>query len=165
MAEDNTPAEAPAEPQSSSPGIRILAQYIKDLSFENPRAPESLRGAEPPKIELDVELGARGRPDGFNEVDLKLSVTANRAGEVVFHCEILMGGLFQIEGVPPEELEGVLLVECPRFLFPFARRIVADLTVEGGFPPFRMDPIDFMGIYMARQQQQAQQADGGVQQA
>jgi preprotein translocase subunit SecB len=165
MAEETNGApETQMPPQA--PGIRILAQYIRDLSFENPRAPESLRGDTPPKIELDVELGARGRPDGLSEVDLKLSVTANRNGEVVFHCEVMMGGLFQVEGVPPEELEAVMLVECPRYLFPFARRLVADLTSEGGFPPFRMDPIDFAGIYMARRAQLEQQgAEGGVQQA
>lgn len=161
MAEDDKGGmPAPQQPMQG-PGIRILAQYIRDLSFENPRAPESLRGEGAPKIELDVELAARNRPDGLNEVDLKLSVSANRNEEIVFHVEVLFGGLFQIEGVPADELEAVLLVECPRYLFPFARRIIADLTGEGGFPPFRMDPIDFAGIYMARRAQQDQQTRNG----
>jgi preprotein translocase subunit SecB len=147
------PEGSPTEVQPQGPGIRILAQFIRDLSFENPRAPESLRGEGPPKIDLDVELSARNRPDGLNEVDLKLTVGASRGEDIVFHVEVLFGGLFQIEGVPPDELEPVLLIECPRYLFPFARRIVADLTGEGGFPPFRMDPIDFAGIYMARRAQ------------
>jgi len=162
MADEQQGAEALA-PQA--PGIRILAQYIRDLSFENPHAPDSLRGDNPPKIGLDVELSARGRGDGLHEVELKLSVTANRDEQVVFHVEIVMGGLFQVDGVPPEEMEAILLIECPRFLFPFARRIVADLTGESGFPPFRMDPIDFAGIYMARRQQLANGGGEPVQQA
>lgn len=162
MADEQQGAEASA-PQGA--GIRVLAQYIRDLSFENPHAPDSLRGDNPPKIGLDVELAARGRQDGLHEVELKLSVTANRDEQVVFHVEILMGGLFQVDGVPAEELEPMLLIECPRFLFPFARRIVADLTGESGFPPFRMDPIDFAGIYMARRQQIGQQNGEAPQQA
>ena len=108
------------------------------------------RGEGAPKIELDVELAARNRPDGLNEVDLKLSVSANRDEEIVFHVEVLFGGLFQVEGVPADEMEAVLLVECPRYLFPFARRIISDMTAEGGFPPFLIDPIDFAGVYAAQ---------------
>jgi preprotein translocase subunit SecB len=131
--------------------IHILAQFIRDLSFENPRAPESLRAGLPqPQIDLGVEMNARGRPDNYFEVDLKLSATAARDGETVFHCELVYGGLFQISGVPEEDLEPVLLIECPRFLFPFARRIVADMVTEGGFPPFLLDPIDFAQVYASR---------------
>lgn len=167
MADENKAAPAagegaPPELQLQGPGIRILAQYVRDLSFENPRAPESLRGDGPPQIEMEVDLSARGRPDGLSEVDLKLRVGANRGEDKVFFVEVVFGGLFQIEGVPPEDIEPVLLIECPRYLFPFARRIIADLTSEGGFPPFRMDPIDFAGIYMARRaQQQGPGANGG----
>lgn len=136
---------------AAAPGIRILAQFIRDLSFENPRAPEALRaGLAQPQIDLGVEMNARGRPDGYFEVDLKLTAAANRDGETVFHCELVYGGLFQINGVDEAELEPVLLVECPRFLFPFARRIVADAITEGGFPPFLLDPIDFAQVYAQR---------------
>jgi len=135
----------------TQPGFRILAQFARDLSFENPKAPDSLRAAgAPPEIDMGVEMNARGRPDGLYEVDLKLSARAERGGEPVFHIELLYGGLFQIQGVPAEEMETVLLIECPRYLFPFARRIVSDLTTEGGFPPFMIDPIDFQGIYLSR---------------
>lgn len=149
---ETTDAAAPAENGGlPSPGIRIMAQFIRDLSFENPRAPESLRaGLSQPQIDLAVEMNARGRQDGYFEVDLKLGATAARDGETVFHCELVYGGLFQISGVPEAELEAVLLVECPRFLFPFARRLVADLVTEGGFPPFLVDPIDFAQVYAAR---------------
>jgi preprotein translocase subunit SecB len=147
----------PAADDSQVPGIRILAQFIRDLSFENPRAPESLRaGAVQPQIELGVEMNARGREDGFFEVDLKLSATAKREDEPVFVVELLYAGVFQINGVPPEEMEPVLLIECPRYLFPFARRIIADVTSEGGYPPFLLDPIDFAGVYAARKHSEGQ---------
>ena len=133
------------------PGIRILAQFIRDLSFENPRAPESLRaGAAQPQIDLGVEMNARGRDDGYYEVDLKLSAKANREDGAIFVVELLYGGVFQITGVEAEDIEPVLLVECPRYLFPFARRIIADVTSEGGYPPFLLDPIDFAGVYTTR---------------
>ncbi|HEY1879019.1 MAG TPA: protein-export chaperone SecB [Caulobacteraceae bacterium] len=143
----------------SQPGIRILAQYIKDLSFESPRAPESLRvGATPPQIDLNVELNANGREDGLYEAELKLTARASRDAETVFHLELAYAGLFQIMGVPASDIEPVLMIECPRYLFPFARRLIADLTAEGGFPPFRLEPIDFGGIYAARLAQQGQGA-------
>lgn len=153
----DTPAEtndavAPAENGAdAAPGMRILAQFIRDFSFENPRAPESLRAGLPqPQIDLGVEMNARGRPDGYFEVDLKLTAAATRDGEAAFHCELVYGGLFQIGGVAEADLEPVLLVECPRYLFPFARRIVADAITEGGFPPFLLDPIDFAQVYAQR---------------
>jgi preprotein translocase subunit SecB len=135
-------------------GLRVLAQFIRDLSFENPRAPDSLRAAATqPQIDLGVEMNARARPDGLYEVDLKLTAAAQADGEPVFHLELLYGGLFQITGVPEEEMEPVLMVECPRYLFPYARRVISDMTAEGGFPPFMLDPIDFGAVYMARKAQ------------
>ena len=149
-------AQAP-EPMEG-PGIRILAQFIRDLSFENPRAPDTLRGGQvQPQIELGVEMNARGRDDGLFEVDLKLSATAARDDGPLFVIELLYGGVFQISGVSAEDLEPVLLIECPRYLFPFARRIIADITAEGGFPPFMLDPIDFAGVYAACKAEEAQQ--------
>lgn len=136
---------------SGEPGIRILAQFIRDLSFENPRAPDALRPSQDqPQIDLGVEMNARGREDGLFEVDLKLSAKANRSDGPLFIVELLYGGVFQIAGVAPDEMEPVLLIECPRYLFPFARRIIAEVSSEGGFPPFLLDPIDFAGVYAAR---------------
>ena len=142
----------PATPDDAGQtGIRILAQYTRDLSFESPHAPESLRAAGvQPQVDLGVELHARGRPDGYFEVELKLSARAVRDNEPVFLVELVYAGLFQIVGVSEADLEPVLMIECPRYLFPFARRIVADLTGEGGFPPFLLEPIDFAGIYAQR---------------
>ncbi|HEY2661749.1 MAG TPA: protein-export chaperone SecB [Caulobacteraceae bacterium] len=143
-----------AAPAAEGPGMRVLAQFIRDLSFENPRAPESLRaGGIQPQIELGVEMNARARPDELYEVDLKLTATAKSEGEAVFQVELVYGGLFQVTGIPEAELEPVLLIECPRFLFPFARRVIADMTTEGGFPPFMIDPIDFVAVYAARRSQ------------
>lgn len=144
--------------QGEPPGVRILAQFIRDLSFENPKAPDSLRpGQNGPQIDLQVEMNARGREDGLFEVDLKLTATATRDGSSMFVAELLYGGLFGISGVPAEEIEPVLLIECPRYLFPFARRIIAEVTGEGGFPPFMLEPMDFAAIYHARKAQTDQQ--------
>jgi len=145
---DLSASDAPT-PEGSA-GIRILAQYVRDLSFESPRAPESLRGGTQPQIDLGVELNARARPDGYYEVDMKLTARAARDSDPVFYVELLYGGLFQIVGVSEPDIEPVLMVECPRYLFPFARRLVADVTGEGGFPPFMLEPIDFAAIYLAR---------------
>jgi preprotein translocase subunit SecB len=147
----------------SGPGIRVLAQFIRDLSFENPRAPDSLHGSQAqPQIELAVEMSARGRVDGLFDVDLKLNATATREGETVFALELVYGGLFGITGVPEADLEPVLLIECPRFLFPFCRRLIADLSTEGGFPPFLLDPLDFAAIYAARKAAGAAQIVGNA---
>ena len=158
---DIDPGASAQNGQADEPGIRILAQFIRDMSFENPRAPDSLRaGGAQPGIDMGVEMNARGREDGYFEVDLKLSARAAREDGPVFHVELLYGGVFQINGVPPEDLEPVLLIECPRFLFPVARRIIADVTSEGGFPPFLLDPIDFAGVYAARRAQGESQQIG-----
>lgn len=161
---DVSPAEPNGQAQTGQPpvpGFRILAQFVRDLSFENPRAPDSLRIDGKPQIDMGVELNAQGRPDGLFEVDIKLSIKASTETIAVFHVELLYGGLFQLSGIAEADIEPLLLIECPRYLFPYAREIVARATADGGFyPPFMLDPIDFAGIYAARMQQQAQ--PGGV---
>ncbi|HEY5410132.1 MAG TPA: protein-export chaperone SecB [Caulobacteraceae bacterium] len=147
-------AQGGPDDPNQGPGIRVLAQFTRDLSFENPHAPDSLNlGAQAPQMDVGVEMNARARPDGLFEVDLKLTAAAQREGTAVFHCELLYGGLFQITGVPEAEMELVLMTECPRFLFPFARHIVSEMSAQGGFPPFMLDPIDFMSIYMTQKAQ------------
>ena len=144
----------PEGEQALQPAMSVIAQYVKDLSFENPRAPESLRIEGKPAIDMGVEMNASGRPDGLFEVDLKLSVKAVHDDKPVFHIELVYGGLFALSGVSEQDIEPMLLIECPRYLFPFAREIIAGATSDGGFyPPFMLDPIDFAAIYMARQQQ------------
>jgi preprotein translocase subunit SecB len=150
-----TDVDAGLQPSTPpAPHLRVLAQFTRDLSFENPRAPDSLRMVSgQPNVELGVEMSARGRADGLFEVDLKLSVRASREEEVSFQVELVYGGLFELQGVPADQLEPALLIECPRYLFPFARRIIADLIVDGGFPPFLLEPIDFAAIYASRRDQ------------
>jgi preprotein translocase subunit SecB len=159
----DTDAGNGALPDAEGPGIRILAQFIRDLSFENPRVPETLRGgAAQPQIDLGIEMNARARDDGYFEVDLKLSAKAQRDDGPVFVVELLYGGVFQITGVEQADMEPVLLIECPRYLFPFARRIIADVTSEGGYPPFLLDPIDFAGVYASRKAEAAGQVVGNA---
>jgi preprotein translocase subunit SecB len=161
MTDATAPTDAPVngedqnQGQPAGPGFRILTQYVRDFSFENPRAPDSLRIEGKPAIDMGVELNAAGRQDGLFEVDLKLSVKATGENGVnVFHVELVYGGLFALHGIQPQDVEPMLLIECPRYLFPFARQIIAQATADGGFyPPFMVDPIDFATIYMARQQQ------------
>ena len=152
---DVTDAQTPATngEEAAQPGIRVVRQFIRDVSFENPRAPESLVGDTAPQIEMGVELNARGRDDGLFDVELKLSASAKRGNEVAFHVEVVNAGLFQVMNAPQEVMEQILLIECPRFLFPFSRRLISDLTTEGGFPPLQLDPIDFAAVYASRQQQ------------
>ena len=153
MTDLSTPSAPVPGDEAQPPVFRVLAQFIRDFSFENPNAPESLRAPGQPAIDLGVEMGARARQDGLFEVDLKLNATATRDGKVAFNVELVYGGLFEITGVPEEHLEPVLLIECPRMLFPFARRIVSDATAEGGYPPFLLEPIDFSVVYAAQRAQ------------
>jgi preprotein translocase subunit SecB len=142
---------APEQTVPEGPQLRILAQFVRDLSFENPRAPDVLRSPGQPNVEMGVEMSARGRSDGLFEVDLKLSAKASREQEIAFHVELVYGGLFEMTGVPGDQLEFALLTECPRYLFPFARQIIADVTSGGGFPPFMLEPIDFAQVYASQQ--------------
>ena len=138
------PESAPEAPQ-----IQIRAQYVKDLSFENPNAPQSLGGEVAPQIEVAVDVGAQAMGDDHYEVELRITANADREGEKVFVVEVQYAGVFQLAGAPQDVLEPLCLIECPRFLFPFARQIVADATRDGGFPPLMLEPIDFVQLYQA----------------
>ena len=142
----NAQTQAPAQP-----GIHVLGQYIKDLSFENPGAPASLRpNNAAPKLDVNVNVNARPQTGSDYEVELKLEARATRGEDTLFLAEVTYAGLFQIRNVTAEHLHPLLLIECPRLLFPFARQIVADATRQGGFPPLLIDPIDFAGLYRQR---------------
>ncbi len=137
--------------ETPTPQMQVLAQFIRDFSFENPRAPNSLRQDARPEVDLGVEMSAKGRSDGLFEVDIKLTVKAATAEGAMFAIELVYGGLFQLGNIPENMVEPTLLIECPRYLFPFARRIIADATADGGFtPPFYLDPIDFGSLYLAQ---------------
>lgn len=146
MAENTTGAEGEAQAASGNP-ITIHAQYIKDLSFENPNAPESVALQQQPQINIDVDVEARTTQDQkLHEVVLKLEVKANIGEKVGFIAELQYGAVVTLE-VPDEHRLPVLLIEVPRLLFPFARKIIADLTADGGFPPLMMHPIDFADLF------------------
>ena len=143
MADENT--------QSASPSINILAQYTKDLSFENPGAPRSLQARDnAPNINIGVNVNANPLSDTDFDVVLSLNAEAKDGDKVVFAAELVYGGVFRITGFPQEHMLPVLFIECPRLLFPFARQIVADVTRNGGFPPLMIDPIDFAQMFSQR---------------
>lgn len=136
---------------SGQPQLRVLTQYVKDLSFENPNAPRSLAGqSEAPQIEVRVDVGVQRLATTDYEVAIHVAVEAKAGSDALFMVELDYAGLFRLENVPEADVEAVLVVECPRQIFPFARRIIADATRDGGFPPLMLDPIDFMALYQQR---------------
>lgn len=153
---NNGPQQAGGADNGQQPaGIHVLGQYTKDLSFENPNAPDSLRPSEQsPNLTVNVNVNANPQPDSHFEVELKLEAKAVRGESVLFIVEVSYAGLFQIRNVPQEHVHPVLFIECPRLLFPFARQILADATRSGGFPPLMMDPVDFAALYRQRMAQQ-----------
>ncbi|MBU2327661.1 MAG: protein-export chaperone SecB [Alphaproteobacteria bacterium] len=136
---------------TTSPSLNILAQYIKDLSFENPGAPRSLQARDKaPAININVNVNANPLSDNDFDVVLTLNAEAKDGDKVVFVTELVYGGVFRIAGFPQEHMLPVLFIECPRLLFPFARQIIADATRNGGFPPLMIDPIDFAQMFAQR---------------
>mgnify|MGYP003383532550 CR=1 FL=1 len=131
--------------------LNILAQYIKDLSFESPGAPNSLRSRDKaPGININVNVTANPLSGKEYDVNLTLSAKANFEKDVLFNVELVYGGVFRIEGFPQEHMLPLLFIECPRLLFPFARHIIADATRNGGFPPLMLDPIDFAQMFQQK---------------
>ena len=134
------------------PQVSILTQYVEDLSFENPNAPSSLQSTEQPRIDVNVSVNAKRGGDNVYEVELKINAKAMAGENVAFIIDLLYAGLFGLANVPEDALEPFLIIEAPRIIFPFARRIIADSVRDGGFPPLMLDPIDFASLYMAQQQ-------------
>jgi preprotein translocase subunit SecB len=150
------PLTAPAPQPGSQPSMKILGQYLKDLSFENPNAPQSLAPQQKqPDINIAVNVNARNLGPSDFEVELHLDAKASSDGKVVFAADLVYGGIFHLENFPQNLLHAAVLIECPRMLFPFARQIMAEATRNGGFPPLMLDPIDFAGMYQQRMRQQA----------
>jgi preprotein translocase subunit SecB len=133
------------------PAIRVLAQYVKDFSFENPHAPNSLRDGSQPKIDLQLDVSARAMEEaGVFEVDLKINARSERDGQSQFIIELVYSGLFQFANIPADALEPLLLAECPKLLFPFARQLIANTSQAGGYPPLMLDPMDFGALYASQ---------------
>lgn len=160
MAEENgATAQPQAQPQIK---MQVLAQFIRDMSFENAVAQKGLNGGEvQPDIQVSVSLDARKRTQDHQfEVIQKFRVTSkNRANnETLFLLEVDYGGVFHIEGVPDDQLHPFLLIECPRLLFPFVRRIISDITRDGGFPALNIDTVDYLALYRQELARRAQPA-------
>ena len=143
--------EAATETNGASPSLNILAQYVKDFSFENPGAPRSLQARDKaPAINISVNVNANPLSETDFDVILSLNAEAKDGDKVLFNAELAYGGVFRVTGFPQEHMLPVLFIECPRLLFPFARQIISDATRNGGFPPLMIDPIDFAQMFTQR---------------
>lgn len=155
-----TPDAAPTD-DAAQPSVRVLAQYVKDLSFENPRAPMSLQKTDStPPINIGVNVAARAMSEKDFEVVLSLEAKAGEGDQMNFQAELQYAGVIRVENMKREHVQPFLLIEGPRLLFPFARQIMAEAVRNGGFPPLMIDPIDFVSLYRknlerAQAQQQA----------
>ncbi|MEM9010123.1 MAG: protein-export chaperone SecB [Pseudomonadota bacterium] len=167
MAETENGADTAAAPAAgdgqATPRLRVLSQYIRDLSFENIAAQKSITQSEvKPDIRVQVNIDAARREDSRFEVMLKLNVEATAGSEKVFLLELDYAGLFHIENVQDAQLHPFLMIECPRMIFPYLRRVVGDITRDGGFPPLNIDNIDFLQLYRqeVERRRAAQGGDG-----
>ena len=155
----------PDKGSPDAPHLRVLAQYVKDLSFENPTASATARtGEAAPAIEMGIDVNARplgSEGEGAYEVDLRIGAKATRGDDVMFITELVYSGVFQFVNVAKEDVEPLLLIECPRLLFPFSRRMLAEVTREGGYPPLLVDPIDFAALYRAQLRERQAKAEAG----
>ncbi len=140
------------------PKMQVLGQFIRDMSFENFLAQKGVEGEVQPEISVEVALDAKKRPiDNQFEIVTKYTVGSRNknGGQQLFLLELEYGGIFQVENVPEEQLHPFLMIECPRMLFPFVRRIVSDVTRDGGFPPLNLDTVDFLALYRAEIERRA----------
>jgi preprotein translocase subunit SecB len=133
--------------QALPPQLNVVAQYIKDLSFENPNAPPSLTANQQPQISIQINVNAKPMQGSDVEVELRLDGKAETGSTLMFSFELIYAGIFRIQNVPAEAMNAIVLIECPRLLFPFAREIIAATVRNGGFPPLLLDPVDFVGLY------------------
>lgn len=163
MADETPTTDTAAQPAQPQLRMQVLAQYIRDMSFENMVAKKGLAGAEvQPDIQVAVSLDARKRPveHQYDVISKYRCTSKNKTnGETLFLLEVEYGAIFHVEGVPEEQLHPFLLIECPRLVFPFVRRIISDVTRDGGFPPLNIDTVDFVTLYrqeLARRAQAAQ---------
>ena len=145
----------------SQPQVSILAQYVKDLSVENPSAPQVYSWQVQPNLDVQFNLNVQGAGEGVHEVTLKFDISARSDNGVHFVVDLSYAGLFAIRNVPDEALPPFLLIEGPRLLFPFARQVISDAVSNTGFPPLMLDPIDFAAAYMAQVEAAQQQGLGG----
>src|SRR5688572_19529290 len=165
MAEENAPAAAGNAGTAPAPSFNLVGQYIRDLSFENPGAPASnLGGGANPNFNVSINVGVKKQADDLYAVELTLNAKAQRENNVLFNVELVYGGVFRLKNVPENQLAPLLMIECPRLIFPFARQVLASTVQQGGFPPLMMEPVDFQQLYIQNLQrlQAAQKAGEGA---
>ena len=156
------PDAAAAVDESELPPLMIGAQYIKDLSFENPQGPEILAAlANGPQVNVEVNTNARHLGENVYEVSLFIRGEALADDKAVFIVELTYGGVVTLTNVPEEEYQPLLLIEVPRHLFPFARSVIANVTRDGGFPPLMINPLDFAALYMEQHGPQGEAGEPG----
>ncbi len=129
------------------PAAGIITQYVKDLSVENPNAPDVFQWTDAPKVDVQFNIGAQPKGDQVTEVELKINITSTGEKGTAYLVELSYCGLIGLRNIPEEQAHAFLFAEAPRILFPFARRVVADAVRDAGFPPLMVDPIDFNGLY------------------
>lgn len=157
MAEKDKKKQPSADDAQPERQVKVNAQYIKDLSFENPRAPKSLIATkEQPRIDINLDLRAQKLENSTHELALHIQAKASVGGDVLFLAELVYAGVFTLENIPENEVQPALLVFCPTLIFPFARRILSDMVRDGGFPPLLLEPIDFGRLYAQRLGQEKQ---------
>lgn len=157
----NLDPNAGANGADTQPVAGLISQYIKDLSVENPNAPESFQWTETPEVDVQFNIGARQVNEEVHEIELKISATAKTGKGVIYVVELAYCSLIGLRNIPEDQAHAFLYAEGPRILFPFARRVIADATRDAGFAPLLLDPIDFQGLYI--QQLQRRQAEQGGQ--
>ena len=157
MTENQNGSENPVAAQNGdTPAVQaqVVAQFIKDLSFENPNVEKLLSGpGENPNMKLEVNVNARRMKEDLYESAIDFTAHATNQTGTIYQLEVVYAGIFKVKNIPEEALEPFLLINCPALLFPYLRRLASDLTREGGFPPLLLDPIDFASLYMRRKQE------------
>lgn len=144
-------AEAPAAAQQA-PQINVLGQFIKDLSFENPNAPQSFirKPEKAPPLNVQINVNARPLSETDFMVELMLEAKAGEDKDILFNIELVYAGIFRLQNTTQDQIHPLVMIECPRLLFPFARQIIADAARNGGFPPLMIDPVDFAQMFQRR---------------
>lgn len=148
--------DTPTSAAADKPAIFLRAQYIKDLSFESPRAPASIFSLrEPPQMDVNINLAAQRLDEKVFELAIQISARAVAEKTTIFLCDVVYAGVLEMQSIPDTAIESTLFIQGAQLLYPFARRVVADLTRDGGFPPLQLEPMDFVALYQQRANQPA----------
>lgn len=146
--------ERPAAQEAPPVQVQVVAQYVKDLSFENPNIENLLNGpGSNPNMKLEINVNAQRMGEDVFESAIDFRAHATNDKGTIYVMEVVYGGLFRLNNIPEQAIEPFLLINCPSLIFPFLRRLVADVSRDGGFPPLMLDPIDFAGLFVQRQKQ------------